>query len=222
MAVVVVVAMVTALMMLRPAPAKYKPGILYVTESPAPAEENTPPAAQQQVQEVATPNQESQNEESPEISAPKIPAPEPEPVAKRNPPKKSVVEEPAADPAPKKNPERIDPLSTKPSKGLEKPVTTSDADKSSPFIPVEALPKLVALAQPIFSNEELTSGVQGDIVVKVQIDKSGKPLQAKVVSSTNKTLNGPVIDAVMRSSYSPGMMSNGPVTTWITVPMKLK
>ena len=221
-AVVVVVAMVGGLMMVRPASAKYKPGILYVTESPAPADENMPPAGRPQVQEVSAPNQEPQSEESPEISAPKISAPEPEPVVKRDPPKKSVAEEPVADPAPKKKPEQIVPFSAQPAGGSEKTVVGSGADKPSTFIPVEMPPKLVALAQPVFSSEELASGAQGDIIVKVQIDKSGKPLQAKVVSSTNTTLNGPVVDAVMRSSYSPGMMSNGPVTTWMTVPMRLK
>jgi TonB family protein len=100
--------------------------------------------------------------------------------------------------------------------------TSDESAAPAKFIPVEQPPKIVQLQQPNFSDDQIVQGVQGDVVVKVQIDKTGKPLQAKILSSTNASLNAAVIDAVMRSSFTPGVMSNGPVTTWMTIPLKLK
>jgi TonB family protein len=93
---------------------------------------------------------------------------------------------------------------------------------STPFIPIQKEPKILRLEHPSFSESDLSAGIRGEIVVKVQIDKSGKPMQARVVSSTNTLLNDPVVDAVMKSSFSPGIMSNGPVMSWMTIPFKFK
>jgi periplasmic protein TonB len=231
-AIVLVIGLVAGAMMLRPNQAKYKPGMLYITENPVAttSEEVTQTPVQKQEQEPPATALSTQVDESPDITAPKIPAPEPEPVVKQIPAKKTIVREatpePVAEPKPEPKPEPksepIAPVSAAPVQTAEKAAASSEGEKSTPFIPVESPPKIVNLEQPVFTNEELAAGIKGDVVVKVQIDKNGKPVQAKVMSSTNKVLNGPVVDAVMRSTYTAGVMSSGPVTTWMTIPMRLK
>ena len=103
-----------------------------------------------------------------------------------------------------------------------KPAAEEPAEASRPFIPIEQAPRIINLVQPEFTTDQARKGIVGDIVVKVQIDETGKPLQAKVISSTNPDLNDPVITAVMSSTYAPGVMSSGPVTTWMSIPLKLK
>ncbi len=96
------------------------------------------------------------------------------------------------------------------------------AANSAAFIPVEKAPRIIRLEQPWFSENDISGGLSGEIKVKVQIDKDGRPVQAQVVSSTNRALNDPVVDAVMKSTYEPGVMSNGPVMAWIVIPFRFK
>lgn len=93
---------------------------------------------------------------------------------------------------------------------------------NAPFIPVEKEPRILQLTQPVFTEDDHSAGVKGQIVIKVQIDRNGRPIQAKVVSSSNPILNNPVVDAVMRSSFTPAIMSSGPVVSWMTIPFKFK
>lgn len=93
---------------------------------------------------------------------------------------------------------------------------------STGFIAVQRDPKILKLATPVFPEADQYGDLSGQVVVKVQIDTKGKPLQALIVSSTNNTLNKPVVDAVMRSSFEPAMMSSGPVTSWMTIPIRMK
>jgi TonB family protein len=90
------------------------------------------------------------------------------------------------------------------------------------FIAVQRDPKILKLASPVFPEADQYGDLTGEVIVKVQIDKNGKALQALVVSSTNNTLNRPVVDAVMRSSFEPAMMSKGPVVSWMTIPIRMK
>jgi protein TonB len=109
-----------------------------------------------------------------------------------------------------------------PVRQMETRTRTDIAANSAVFIPVEKAPRILRLEQPSFSESDLAVGLSGEIRVKVQINKEGRPVQALVISSTNKALNEPVVDAVMKSTYEPGVMSNGPVMAWIVIPFKFK
>lgn len=220
-AIVLLVVVVGAVMLLRPTKAKYRPGLMYVVDSPLPPQggEAVPTAGESQTSTAQTQavTQEGQGEETPEITPPTVS--ESEPAVSTKPAKKEVTK---PEPAAKSKNIVSTSAGSSPNRVTDRSGSASSRDKSAPFIPVEQNPKIVYLEQPAFSDEDLAAGVKGEITVKVQIDKSGKPVQAKVVSSTNKRLNGPVIGAVMHSSYTPGVMSSGPVVTWMTIPLKLK
>jgi len=112
--------------------------------------------------------------------------------------------------------------SLQPVQAMETRRSPDIASTSPGFIPVEKVPRILRLEQPSFSEADRMVGLSGDIKVKVQIDKDGKPLQAQVVSTTNNALRGPVVEAVMKSTYEPGVMSSGPVVAWIVIPFKFK
>lgn len=82
--------------------------------------------------------------------------------------------------------------------------------------------EIIRLVNPQFPESAQRAGIQGEVLVRVQIGPEGKPVQAKIVRSTSAVFNDAVIDAVMRSEYSPGVMSSGPVTSWITLPFTFK
>jgi periplasmic protein TonB len=169
-------------------------------------------------QEQLAPVEKGQPE--PQVAAPEVVMPvppRPEKEKKSDPPKQAErpVERPKEEPMP-------DLVNAKPAAVPESIGKSENTSSSAPFIPVQREPKIIRLERPLFADADLAAGVKGEIVVKVQIDKAGKPVQAKVVSSSNSLLNDPVVDAVMRSSFSPGMMSNGPVQSWMTIPFRFK
>jgi TonB family protein len=182
------------------------------TKQSQPLTVNEPPAPPPQ--EQLAPVEKAQPE--PQVAAPEVvmPAPpRPEKEKKSEPPKQA--ERPKEEPMP----ELVNAKPAAVSEGISK---SENASSSALFIPVQKEPKILRLERPVFADADLAAGVKGEIVVKVQIDKTGKPVQAKVVSSTNTQLNDPVVDAVMRSSFSPGIMSNGPVQSWMTIPFRFK
>jgi TonB family protein len=99
-------------------------------------------------------------------------------------------------------------------------VAQTDAAPAVPeFIPVEKDPAILKLVRPSYPS--FVSG-DGQVVVKVLIDAEGKPVETKILKSTNKALDAAAVDAVMRSQYSPAQMGHGPVTAWLTIPFKFR
>jgi protein TonB len=90
------------------------------------------------------------------------------------------------------------------------------------FVAVQKEPQLLRLEKIRFPQEIIRRGFEGEVVVHVKISAEGKPLECKVLRSSNSTLNQAVMEAVMNSDYSPGVMSTGPVTTWATLPFRFK
>ncbi len=204
---------------------QYKVGYMYVMPAAPATQEELAAAAAASAQEVP-PVAEAVTEETPEVKPPE----ETRPAAAAKAGSKPVArEEKTAAPEPAKTrsaaPAAVSsaPAQTEAPSAITQPQkATEEPTAATRFIPVEQPPRILQLEQPRFSDNQISRGIQGDIVVKVQIDKTGKPLQARIISSTNPSLDAAVIDAVLRSSYTPGIMSSGPVTSWMTIPLKLK
>jgi TonB family protein len=232
---------VAVVLFLRPYQPQYRPGLMYVVQSAVPADEaqTNSPAVAENVPVVteglpSASQEEKFSEPGAAVIVPPTPtkgtATETEKTAVKTEEKgvvkteaRPVREEPKAEPLKKVS--GIAPAVAAPVVSGDVAAKSEPAppvESAKPFIPVEEPPKIINLQQPVFSQEQIRAGVEGDVLVKVQIDQTGKPIQAKVVSSTNESLNASVIDAVMRSTYSPAVMSNGPVTTWMSIPLKLK
>jgi TonB family protein len=98
---------------------------------------------------------------------------------------------------------------------VEPPLTSTPA-----FIPVERDPQIVKLEKPEFPVFVWNMGIEGRVVVRVLIDPNGKPLDSQILKSTNTVFEQPVIDAVMKSQFTPAQMGQGPVAAWLTIPFK--
>jgi hypothetical protein len=84
------------------------------------------------------------------------------------------------------------------------------------------LPSVVKLEQPRISNDAWRGENEGEVTARVQISAQGVPLKVIIVKTTNESLNDPVVQALMKSQYTPGIMPTGPVTTWLIVPVKVR
>jgi len=98
--------------------------------------------------------------------------------------------------------------------------TETDTATPQRFVAVEKEARIVKLNRPKFSDALPPSVLDGTVVIQVQIDTLGRPIQTLTLKATNDLLIRPVIDAVMTSQYAPAEMSSGPVTSWLTIPFK--
>ncbi len=129
-------------------------------------------------------------------------------------------------PEPKKEPVKKPEVQTPAQAAVSTPVpATSEPDPNppaQPFVAVEKEPKIVKLQKPELPEVATRAGLTGRVVVKVQIDPKGKPTQAVILTSTNHVFDDAVVAAVMKSKFEPGMMSSGPVSTWMSIPFVFK
>ena len=102
------------------------------------------------------------------------------------------------------------------------PASNNAKASPAPIKYTERKPQVIRLVTPKYPEAARLTGAQGEVLVSVQIDPQGKPIRAKIVRTSNELFNAAVIDAVMHSQYSPGVMPSGPVTTWLTVPFTFK
>jgi outer membrane biosynthesis protein TonB len=123
-------------------------------------------------------------------------------------------------PAEKQKPADVaTPTQSSPSAG---PVAQTATESPEPFIPVQQEPRVVKLADPELGDVAMKYGSTGEVVARVLIGTDGKAMKVRIVKSTNKFLNKPVAEALLRSSFEPGVMTAGPVQSWLTVPFKFR
>jgi TonB family protein len=105
--------------------------------------------------------------------------------------------------------------------GQEVPnVPTGASDRNAEPMIEDA--RIVNLERPMLPDGIYATGLEGQVVVQVDIDRDGNPTQARILRSTNALLNHPVIDAVNRSQFSPRKTSSGPVNSSITIPFTFR
>jgi TonB family protein len=114
-----------------------------------------------------------------------------------------------------------------PSAGEAEGIATSGPGKPEVPINLDPLatvrpPEIVRLVKPSLADIALKSEIEEEVSVMVEIGADGQPLQAKILQSSNALYNHAVIDAVMKSEYSPGQSHAGPITMWMTIPFHFK
>ncbi|HMK38187.1 MAG TPA: energy transducer TonB [Bacteroidota bacterium] len=95
-----------------------------------------------------------------------------------------------------------------------------DTAAPEPFVAIEKEARIIRLEKPKFSAQGFLIGVEGQVVIQVRIDATGKPIQTVTLKSTNDLLIQPVIEAVMASQFAPAEMTTGPVASWLTIPFR--
>lgn len=87
---------------------------------------------------------------------------------------------------------------------------------------VEKEPMLVKMVEPVYPPLALRAGIEGRVVVKIWVDKNGRPKDAFVYNSTHELFDEAALDAARQLVFTPGYMSTGPVPVWVIVPFTFK
>ncbi len=98
-----------------------------------------------------------------------------------------------------------------------------DKDEPDPdvFVALEKEPHFVNQVKPVYPEIARKAGLEGRVVVRVLIDKDGKPKKVQVLKSSGiESFEEAAVEAVMQSSYSPAIQNGRPVKCWMTIPIK--
>lgn len=90
------------------------------------------------------------------------------------------------------------------------------------FVPVEKEPQIVKQVIPKYPELAQRAGIEGRVIVKIWVDKDGKPHKAIVLKSDAEIFNQPAVDAAMQYRFTPAIMNKGPVAVWVVIPFTFK
>ncbi len=108
---------------------------------------------------------------------------------------------------------------------IETPVQVEQKEKEPDmfeFVPVEKEPgfDLGALQRRVkYPPIARDNGIEGQVVVRVLIDKTGRPVKSAVQHSDNKLLEQAAVEAVMNTTFTPAIQNQNPVQLWISIPV---
>ncbi len=63
------------------------------------------------------------------------------------------------------------------------------------------------------------AGIEGRVIIRVFVDKTGKPLKTEVQMTDSDMLNKAAIDAIMKTTFTPGIQNKQPIGCWISIPV---
>ena len=90
------------------------------------------------------------------------------------------------------------------------------------FIAVEQQPKQLKLEQPKYPEMAQKAGIEGEVWVKVYVDKSGNVKKAIVLkeSGANVGFEEAAVKAALKGKWKPAMQNKQPVGVWVAYVIK--
>ncbi len=90
------------------------------------------------------------------------------------------------------------------------------------FVPYEKEPVVVRKVDPKYPEIALRAGLEGNVYLKVWVDKEGKVRKAVVLKSDAEIFNQAAIDAATQWVFTPAVMQKGPVSVWVSIPFRFR
>ncbi len=90
------------------------------------------------------------------------------------------------------------------------------------FVPVEKEPQIIKQVKPKYPELAQRAGIEGRVIVKIWVDKDGKPHKAVVLKSDAQIFNQAAINAAMQYRFTPAIMNHGPVAVWVVIPFTFR
>jgi TonB family protein len=112
-------------------------------------------------------------------------------------------------------------VESKSKSGGDKSVKSTEPDMNA-FIPVEKEPTLTSKAKPVYPELAKTARIEGNVWIKVLVEKDGKVKKAIVIKSDAEVFNDEAVNAAKRCSFEPAMMNGSNVACWATVSYNFK
>ena len=105
---------------------------------------------------------------------------------------------------------------------VEQDIKIEDDGPPPDFVPYEKEPVVVRKVEPKYPEIALRAGLEGNVYLKVWVDKEGKVRKAVILKSDAEIFNQSAIDAAQQWIFTPAVMQKGPVSVWVSIPFRFK
>src|SRR5512147_600828 len=100
---------------------------------------------------------------------------------------------------------------------------SQDQEKAPPdSVFVDVMPGVKKRANPVYPELAAKAGIEGEVWVKLWVDREGKPRDITILKSDREILNQSSIDAARGFEFTPATVGGKPVSVWITIPFKYR
>ncbi|MBN1398272.1 MAG: energy transducer TonB [Bacteroidetes bacterium] len=90
------------------------------------------------------------------------------------------------------------------------------------FVPYEKEPTVVRRVEPKYPELALRAGLEGNVFVKVWVDKEGKVRKVVLLKSDAPIFEEAAIAAAQQWVFTPAVMQKGPVSVWVSIPFRFR
>jgi protein TonB len=90
------------------------------------------------------------------------------------------------------------------------------------FVPYEKEPTVIKRIEPKYPELALRAGLEGNVFVKVWVDKEGKVRKAVIQKSDAPIFEEPAKEAAVQWVFTPALMQKGPVSVWVSIPFRFR
>jgi protein TonB len=90
------------------------------------------------------------------------------------------------------------------------------------FVPYEKEPTVVKRIEPKYPDLALRAGLEGNVFVKVWVDKEGKVRKVVLLKSDAPIFEEAAIAAASQWVFTPAVMQKGPVSVWVSIPFRFR
>jgi periplasmic protein TonB len=90
------------------------------------------------------------------------------------------------------------------------------------FVPYEKEPTVVKRIEPKYPDLALRAGLEGNVFVKVWVDKEGKVRKVVLLKSDAPIFEEAAIAAAQQWVFTPAVMQKGPVSVWVSIPFRFR
>lgn len=105
---------------------------------------------------------------------------------------------------------------------IEKEVKQQNDDNLDPsaFVAVEKNPEPISLVKPVYPEIAQRAGLTGLVVLRVLVNKEGKPMRTAVIKADNDIFVEPAKEAAMKTLFTPAIQNGKPITCWVNIPFR--
>ncbi len=105
---------------------------------------------------------------------------------------------------------------------VEQDIQIQDDLPPPDFVPYEKEPVVVRKVEPKYPEIALRAGLEGNVYLKVWVDKEGKVRKAVILKSDAEIFNEEAKKAAMQWVFTPAVMQQGPVDVWVSIPFRFR
>lgn len=87
---------------------------------------------------------------------------------------------------------------------------------------VTTLPKFIIKVKPKYPWVAEKAGIEGTVILEVDIDETGKVIDARVIKSAGFGFDEAAIEAIKKSRFSPALRYGKPVSIRVRLPIKFE